>query len=49
MYGYKTWSLTLREEHGPRMSQNKVFRRLFGPKRQEENCIWGASQLLCFS
>jgi hypothetical protein len=36
LYGYKTWSLTLREEHRLRVFENRVFRRIFGPKREEE-------------
>jgi len=37
-YGCETWSLTLREEHrlrGLRLFENKVLRRIFGPKREE--------------
>jgi hypothetical protein len=30
-----TWSLTLREEHRLRVFENKVLRRIFGPKRDE--------------
>jgi predicted GTPase len=33
LYGCKTWYLTLREEHRPRVFENKVLRRIFGPKR----------------
>jgi hypothetical protein len=28
-------SLTLREEHGLRVFENRVLRRIFGPKRDE--------------
>jgi hypothetical protein len=35
LYGYETWSLTLREEHRLRVFENKVLRRIFGPKRHE--------------
>jgi hypothetical protein len=34
-YGCKTWSLTLREEHGLRVFKYKVLRRIFGPKKKE--------------
>jgi hypothetical protein len=34
-YGYETWSLTLREEHRLRVFENRVLRRIFGPKRDE--------------
>ena len=33
--GCETWSLTLREEHRLRVSENKVLRRICGPKRDE--------------
>jgi hypothetical protein len=36
LYGYKIWSLNLREEHTLRVFQNKVLRRIFGPKREED-------------
>jgi len=34
-YGCETWSLTLREERRLRMFENRVLRRIFGPKRDE--------------
>ena len=33
LYGCETWSLTLREEHRLRVLENRVLRRIFGPKR----------------
>jgi hypothetical protein len=33
--GCATWSLTLREEHRLRVFENRVLRRIFGPKRDE--------------
>ena len=35
LYGCETWSLTLREERRLRMFENRVLRRVFGPKRDE--------------
>jgi hypothetical protein len=35
LYWCETWSLTLREEHRLRVLENKVLRRIFGPKRDE--------------
>jgi hypothetical protein len=35
LYGYETWSLTLKEEHILRVFKNRVLRRIFGPKRNE--------------
>jgi len=35
LYGCETWSLTLREERKPRVFENMVLRRIFGPRRDE--------------
>ena len=35
LYGCETWSLTLREERRVRVFENRVLRRVFGPKRDE--------------
>jgi hypothetical protein len=32
---FKAWSLTLREEHRLRVFEDRVLRRIFGPKRDE--------------
>jgi hypothetical protein len=40
LYGCETWSLTLREEHGMRVFENKVVRRNFEPKRNEVTGGW---------
>jgi hypothetical protein len=40
LYGCETWSLTLGEEHRLRVFQNKVLRRIFGPKRDEVTKEW---------
>jgi hypothetical protein len=40
LYGCDTWSLTLREEHRLRVFQNRVLRRIFGPKRYEVMGEW---------
>lgn len=39
LYGFETWSLTLKDEHRPRMFGNKMLRKVFRPKRSERNCI----------
>jgi hypothetical protein len=36
LYGCETWSLTFREEHRLRVFENRVLRRIFGPKREED-------------
>jgi hypothetical protein len=36
LYGCETWSLTLKEEHRLRVFENRVLRRIFGPKREED-------------
>jgi hypothetical protein len=38
--GCETWSLTLREEHRLRVFENRVLRRIFGPKRDEVTGEW---------
>jgi hypothetical protein len=40
LYGYETLSVILREEHRLRLFQNKVLRKIFGPKRDEVNGDW---------
>jgi hypothetical protein len=35
LYGCETWSLTLKEERRLRVFENRVLRRIFGPKRDE--------------
>ena len=39
LYGCETWSLTLREERRLRVFENRVLRRMFGSKR-DENGEW---------
>ena len=36
LYGCETWLLTLREESRLRVFENRVLRRIFGPKRGVE-------------
>ena len=38
--GCETWSLTLREERKRRVFDNRVLRRVFGPKRDEVRGEW---------
>jgi hypothetical protein len=40
LYGCETWSLTLREEHRLRVFENRVLRRIFGPKRHKVTGEW---------
>jgi hypothetical protein len=40
LYGCETWSLTLREEQRLRVFENRVLRRIFGPKRDKETGEW---------
>ena len=40
LYGCETWSLKLREEHRLRVLENRVLRRIFGPKRDEVTVEW---------
>jgi hypothetical protein len=53
LYGCETLSLTLREEHRLRVFENRILRRMFGPKRDEVPGEWRKlhNELhdLCFS
>jgi hypothetical protein len=40
LYECETWSLALRGEHRLRVFENKVLRRIFGPKRDEVTGEW---------
>ena len=40
LYGYETWSLTLREERRLELFENRVLRRIFGPKRDKKTGEW---------
>ena len=40
MYGFETWLRALREERRLRVSENRVLRKIFGPKRNEETREW---------
>jgi hypothetical protein len=44
LYGCETWSLILREECMLRVFENRVLRRIFGPKREE---VTGEMRALC--
>jgi len=57
LYGCENWSFTLKEERRLRVFENRVLRRIFGPKRDEvtgewrklhteENCIMRSS-IIC--
>jgi hypothetical protein len=40
LYGCKTWSLILREDHRLRVFEKRVLRRIFEPKRDEVTREW---------
>jgi hypothetical protein len=40
LYGCETWSLSLRQGHRLRVFENRVLRRIFGPKRNEVTGGW---------
>jgi hypothetical protein len=40
LYGCEIWALTLWEEHKLRVSEKRVLRRIFGPKRDEVMGRW---------
>jgi hypothetical protein len=40
LYGCETWSLTLKEKHRLKVFENRVLRRVFGPKSDEGTDDW---------
>jgi hypothetical protein len=36
LYGHETWMLILREECRLRVFENRILKRIFGPKRERE-------------
>jgi hypothetical protein len=40
LYVCKTWSLILRKEHTLRVFEDRILRRIFGPKRDEATGEW---------
>jgi hypothetical protein len=40
LYGSETWSLTLRDEHRLGVYENRVLRKIFGPRRDEMTGGW---------
>jgi len=40
LYGCETWSLTLKEERRLKVFENRVLRRIFGPKSEEVTWEW---------
>ena len=40
LYGCETWSLALRDERRLRVFENRVLRRVLGPKRDEVTREW---------
>jgi hypothetical protein len=40
VYGCETWSLTLREERRLNVLENRVLRRIYGPKKDEVTGKW---------
>jgi len=40
--GCETWSVTLREEHKLRVFENRVLRKIFGPKKDDVTGEWSS-------
>ena len=43
LYGWETWSPTLREESRLIVFENRILRRIFGPKRDENGSGKGST------
>jgi len=41
LYGYEIWFLTSKEEHRLMVFENRVLRKISGPKREEVTADWG--------
>ena len=39
--GCETWPLTLKEDHRLRVFENRVLKKIFGPKRYNVTRVWG--------
>jgi hypothetical protein len=39
LYGCETWSLAVTEDHKLREFENRVLRRIFGPKRDSDGRV----------
>jgi hypothetical protein len=40
LFGCETWPPTLKEERTLRVSENRILRRIFGPKKDEVTAEW---------
>jgi len=40
LYGCETWSVTLREKNRLRISENRLLREIFAPKRDKVTGEW---------
>ena len=49
LYGCETWSVTLREERRLRVFENRVLRRIFGPKRDGVTGEWSEIKGLLYN
>ena len=45
LYGFEAWSFTLREECRLRVFENRILRRIFGPKRDENGNEEGSTMM----
>jgi hypothetical protein len=48
LYGCEAWFLILREKHRFRVFENRMLRRMFGPKREEVAGTWRKLHNECF-
>jgi hypothetical protein len=46
LYGCETWSLILREERRLRVFENRVLRKIFGPKRDDVTGEWRKNYIM---
>ena len=46
LYGCEIWTLTLTEEKRLGVFENKVLRKIFGPKRDDQTGEWNVSYMI---
>jgi hypothetical protein len=48
LYRCERWTLILREEHGLKVFEKRIIRRIFGPNKDEIAGGWRKIHYICF-
>jgi hypothetical protein len=46
-YECESWSVSVKEEHRPRVFENRLLRKVFGPKREKVTAGWINCHIFC--